>query len=118
MSKIKIERISSQIQREVSLLLHTAKSPTLKDVTLTGCQVSADLGVAKVYYTFLGDYTHEEVAEELKKASGFLRRGLANRIDIRHTPELRFQFDKSIEYGTNIERILKNITEETKEDEE
>ena len=112
MSKIKLERIASQIQREVSSILHgEARSNVLKSITLTGCQVSADLGVAKIYFTFLGDYKRTDVEEELRKASSFLRSQLADRIQIRHTPELRFQFDESIEYGSNIERILSNISE-------
>jgi len=110
MSKIKLERISSQILREVSNIIHTnVRSKLLKNVTLTGIELSNDLSVAKLYYTFLGDYEEQDVIEELKKASSFLRNQLADRIEIRHTPELRFQFDKSIEYGSNIERILNNI---------
>ena len=117
MSKVKIERIASQIARELSLiLLGEARDKVLKDITITDVNVSADLGVAKVYYTFLGDYEREYVAEELKKASGFLRSELAQRIQVRHTPELRFQFDESIEYGTNIERILAEIN--SKQDKE
>lgn len=110
MSKIKNERISSQIARELSIVLHgEAKSAILKAINITEVEVSADLSTAKVFYTFLGDYERNFVNEELKKASGFLRSELAGRIQIRHTPELRFQFDESIEYGTNIERILNEI---------
>jgi len=117
MSKIKLERIASQIMREVGGILHgEARSAILKSVTLTAAEVSADLSVAKIYYTFLGDYERNDVAEELKKASSFLRSQLADRIEIRHTPELRFQFDESIEYGSNIERILNTIENDVKEE--
>ena len=110
MSKVKLERMASQFTREISNIIHSeVKNEVLKSITITDAEVSADLGVAKIYYTFLGDYEKDFVAEELKKASSFLRTELAERLDIRHTPELRFKFDESIAYGTNIERILNEI---------
>jgi len=110
MSKVKLERIASQIARELSIILSIeAKDKVLKAITITDVQVSPDLSVAKIYYTFFGDYEREFLADELKKACGFLRTELAQRMQIRHTPELRFSFDESIEYGTNIERILNEI---------
>ena len=111
--KIKAERLSSQIAREVAKILHEkARSEMLKSVTVTAAEVSNDYSVAKVWYTFLGDYDKKLVDEELKNAAGYLRSELANRIDVRHTPELRFTFDESIAYGSNIERILNQINEE------
>lgn len=110
MSKIKTERIGSQIIKELSeIILEEAKSEILKGVTITAADVTSDLGLAKIYYTYLGDYDKKEVQEELNKASSFLRTELAERMDIRHTPNLRFIFDNSIEYGTNIEKILADI---------
>lgn len=113
MSKVKLERISSHIIKELSQILHDeARNEVLKSVTLTATEVSADLSVAKIYYTYYGDYDKEFIANELKNASSFLRIELAERIEIRHTPELRFEFDESIEYGTNIEKILNEINNE------
>lgn len=110
MSKIKTERIGSQIIKELSeIILEEAKSEILKSITITAADVTSDLGLAKIYYTYLGDYDKKEVQDELDKASSFLRTELAERMDLRHTPNLRFIFDKSIEYGTNIEKILADI---------
>ena len=110
MSKVKLERIGSQITRELSQILHDeARNEVLKSITITAAEVSGDLSVAKIYYTFYSDYVKEFVADELKNASAFLRTELAERIDIRHTPELRFEYDDSVEYGTNIEKILNEI---------
>lgn len=110
MSKIKTERIGSQISKELSeIILEKAKSEIIKRITITAADVTSDLGLAKIYYTYLGDYDKKEVQEELNKASSFLRTELAERMDIRHTPNLRFIFDNSIEYGTNIEKILADI---------
>ncbi|MDD2208099.1 MAG: 30S ribosome-binding factor RbfA [Bacilli bacterium] len=110
MSKIKTERIGSQIVKELSeIILEKAKSEILNKITITAADVTSDLGLAKIYYTYLSEYDKKEVQDELDKASSFLRTELAERMDIRHTPNLRFIFDESIEYGANIEKILADI---------
>ena len=110
MNRIKLERIGAQILRELSQIIHEeAKNEALQSITITAVDVANDLGSAKVYYTFFGTYERDFIETELKNASSFLRTELAERIDIRHTPELRFVFDQSIEYGTNIERILEEV---------
>lgn len=110
MSNIKTERIASQIVRELSNIIFTeVKDDKLKNITITSASLTPDLGLAKIYYTFLGNYSREEVQSELEKAASFLRTKLAESIDIRHTPELKFIFDESVEYGANIEKILEDI---------
>lgn len=112
---LKSERVSSEIARELSsIMILEAKDETLKHVTITGCVVSSDLGVAKVYYTYLGQESLEAVQENLEVASPYLRTVLANTIDLRHTPELRFIYDESVEYGQNIERIINSLNETEK----
>ena len=109
---IKIDRISSEVLRELSsILLLEAKDETFKHITLTACEVTNDLSFAKVYYTYMGEEALEDVAENLKVAEPYLRTVLASRVDLRHTPELRFYYDDSVEYGQNIERILNEIHE-------
>lgn len=110
MSKIKSERTASLITRELSkIIFEEVKDEKLKNITITAAELSSDLGIAKIYYTFLDDYSKEEIQKEIEKASPFLRTELAKRIDMRHIPELKFTFDESIEYGQRIEKILKNI---------
>lgn len=110
---VKISRISSEVLRELSsIMLIEARDETLKHVTLTGCEVTSDLGLARVYYTYMGDETLEMVQKNLEVASPYLRTVLASRVDLRHTPELKFIFDDSVEYGQNIERILNELHKE------
>lgn len=112
---VKTERISSEVLRELSsIMLLEAKDETLKHVTLTGCDVTADLSFANVYYTYMGDEELSAVEENLKVAEPYLRTVLASRIELRHTPEIRFHYDNSVEYGQNIERLLNKIHEEEK----
>ena len=110
MSKIKCERIASDMIRIISnILANGSRDELLKTVTITGCTVSNDLSYAKVYFTSTSNLTPKEMEKEMKEASGFIRHELAEKIDIRHTPELNFVYDESIEYGNRIESIIKEI---------
>ena len=103
---VKIERLNDNFQEVISEILHEeVKDPILKFVTITGCEITSDLSFCKVYFTTLDD--KEEVLKSLKNASSFIRGEVSKRIEIRHTPEIRFIFDESIEYGNKIEKILK-----------
>ena len=115
MSNIKLERIASQIVRELSSIFYEeVHNEILKNVTIIDARVTNDLSLAKVYYTFLGDYDKVTIAAELKNASSFLRTELAKRMDLRTTPELRFVYDESTEYGEHIDEIIKEIHNENK----
>ena len=107
---IKIERISSEMIKQISYILATEiKDNDIKFVTVTDCKVSSDLSFAKVYVTVLNQDKIKDTIKALNNASGFIRKMLADRIDIRHIPELTFVYDESIEYGKNIENIIEKI---------
>ena len=111
MSKIKAERAGSDIQRELgNILLLEAKDVDFKNVTITAVDVSSDFSYAKVYFTTTDDRVH--VTKDLNNAAGFFRSLLAERVEMRHTPELKFIFDESIEYGQKIENIIKELHKE------
>ena len=111
MSSLKGERAGTEIQRELSnILLLDAKDEDFKNVTITAVDVSNDLSFAKVYFTTLDDREHVE--HDLNNAAGFFRSLLAERLIMRHTPELRFIFDESIEYGKKIEKIIEELHKE------
>ncbi len=110
MANLKIERLNHAFQEEISMiLLREVKDEDLKFVTITGVDTVSDLSSAKVYYTVLDETKKELVEEKLKKASPFLRTQLASRVEVRHTPELKFVFDTSIEYGNHIESIIQKL---------
>lgn len=116
MTNIKIERLNHLIQQEISvILMQEVRDEDLKFVTITGCDTSSDYSYCKVYFTILDESKKDTVLEALDGASPFIRSKLAERIDIRHTPELKFIYDTSIEYGEHIEKIIDKIHEEDKE---
>lgn len=112
MSSIKIERLNHTIQQEISMILQTeVKDEHIKFVTITGVDTTSDLSFSKIYYTVLDKDKIDSTKDALEKASSFIRTKLAERIDIRHTPELKFIYDTSIAYGEHIEEIIENIHE-------
>ena len=110
---IKTQRIASNIIKELSYILaYEVKDEDIKFVTVTDCRLAPDLSYAKVYVTVFDKNKIESTMKAWKYANGFIRRELSNRIDIRHTPELDFVYDESIEYGKKIEEIIEDIHNE------
>ena len=108
MSSLKGERVSSDMQRELcNILLLEAKDEDFKNVTITDVEVTNDLSFAKIYFTTTDN--REKVEKDLNNAAGFFRSELSQRLDIRHTPELRFICDESIENGQKIEKIIEEL---------
>ena len=113
MASIRIERLNHTFQQEISMILMLeVKDEDIKFVTVTGVDTTSDLSFAKVYYTVLDESKKEKTKEALEKAAPFIRTKLAERIEIRHTPELKFIYDTSIAYGEHIDDLIDKIHEE------
>ena len=109
----KVDRIASSFVKEISYILATEiKDQDINFVTITGCDITNDLSFCKVYFTVLDDSKKESTLSALKGAASFIRGELSKRIQVRHTPELKFIYDESIEYGNKIEKIIEKINEE------
>ena len=107
----RIGRINEEIQRELSDLLRTLKDPRVQKtmVSVTRVDTTADLRYAKVYVSVYDKEQSKEVFKGLKAAGGYLRHELANRLSLRHTPELVWTEDHSITYGARILDILSTL---------
>lgn len=112
------DRVGEMIHKEISVILNRGlKDPRVGFVTLTAVDVTSDLSIAKVYYTVIGDdKSRKETAKGLEKASPYIRRQLAQQLKMRHTPSLIFKYDSSIEYGSHIDSLLKDIEDERSDD--
>jgi ribosome-binding factor A len=118
MSSHRIERVNTQIKREISELIQQhLRDPRLDEfICVTEVSTSPDLKHAKVYISSMGGQQEEEkILGILNTASGFLRTALAKRIKMRFTPELHFVWDNSIEHGDRILRLLDQVNEEQEE---
>jgi ribosome-binding factor A len=109
-------RIGEEIRQELAdLLSREVRDPGIGFVTITHVKVSADLQVARAYYTTLGDEAARKAsAKALNRARPFLRQRIAGRLGLRRAPELTFQFDESIAREERIETLLQEIREAPK----
>lgn len=112
MNKLRLSRVGEEIKKELSILLQREmKDPRIGFVTVTDVEVTSDLQLAKVYVSIFGsDEEREASLEGLRKAKGYLRTEIGRRIKLRHTPDLVFKLDQSIDYGKKIDAILREIT--------
>ncbi|MBU0498467.1 MAG: 30S ribosome-binding factor RbfA [Gammaproteobacteria bacterium] len=101
------DRVGRQMQRELADLLRSAvKDPRLGAVTVQEVRVSRDLSYAKVYFTLFDDSDRKEQTRLLNESASFLRREIGHRMKLRVTPELRFQFDDSVEQGARLTDLI------------
>lgn len=109
MQSVKLERYNNAFMEELNIIFGTeVKNEVLKSVVVTSAKITNDLSFAKIYYTCFNE-DKKLVAKELKDSEGYLRTMLAKRIDMRHTPELNFVYDESLEYAKRIEDKIKEI---------
>ncbi len=126
----RLQRIADLIQRELAVLIQLEISdPRIGMVSVTGVDVSRDLGYANVYVSVLnspggegrsaggepeGDLDRLEVEENIKalnKAAGYLRSLLARRLKLRTTPKLKFHYDATLRQGNRLSSLIDDALE-------
>ncbi|MEW5903270.1 MAG: 30S ribosome-binding factor RbfA [Pseudomonadota bacterium] len=108
------DRIAEQILRELAELIRLeVKDPRVRQVTLTGAEVTRDHAHAKVFYTSLAGGS-PQLQQGLERASGFLRSQLAHVMKLRITPQLHFVYDESIERGAHLSQLIDQAVESDK----
>jgi ribosome-binding factor A len=105
------ERLGEEIREEVAQMITAElKDPRIGFVTVTRVDLGPDLRQARVYVGVLGtEKQREKSLSGLKQASGFMRRALGQRLRLRHTPELVFQYDEGLEASDRVARLLDEI---------
>jgi ribosome-binding factor A len=104
------QKLGDLIQRELSeLVQRELRDPRVGMITITSVDVSPDFSHAKVFFTTLRCEQIVEAKEGLRRAAGFLRTQLARRIKLYTTPELRFEYDESVERGDRLSRLIDSI---------
>lgn len=107
----RVDRVAELIRNELgNAILGRIRDPRIGFVTVTRVDVSADLQIAKVFYSVLGDADKRaRTHEALNHARGFLQKDLAQVLNLRYTPHLTFYLDDSVDQAMEIEGLLKNI---------
>ena len=109
------EKVAEAIQQIVSeLLIRGLKDPRIGFVTITGVRMTDDLSMARIFFSVVGsEEDKKNTLAGLKSASGFIRKEVGTQLKLRHVPEIHFRFDDSLERANTIERLLRQIHEES-----
>lgn len=110
MNKFRQMRVNEAARETLAEILRTVKDPRVSSafVTITNVIISRDMKFAKVYFSSIGGDI-KEIKKGLYSAAGYMRSGLAEKLNLRITPELNFEYDDSAEKGARIESVLKEL---------
>jgi ribosome-binding factor A len=112
-SGVRLQRVADRIRQELSeMLIREISDPRLELIYVTDVKVDKELAYADVFVSALEGRTRsKEVLTGLESASGFMRRTLAGRVDLRVFPRLRFHWDPTPENADHIEKVLAELRE-------
>lgn len=117
MANNRTPRISEEVMRALAEAIRSVKDPRVSGsmISITHCEVTPDLRYAKVFISVLGDAEQQQdVMRGLASASGWLRREVGSRVQLRYAPELVFSLDSSITHGAHITQVLHRLEKEGK----
>jgi ribosome-binding factor A len=111
------DRVSERIRSEIMelMLRGSVRDPAARDVVVSAVRMTDDLSIARVYVRVLEEIDSDRqdaVVEALDRASGFLRREIGQRLQLRHVPKLEFYWDEIVDSALRIESILDEIRED------
>jgi ribosome-binding factor A len=114
-SQTRLQRIADRIRQELSeMVIKELGDPRLEGISITDVKVDRELAYADIYVSAVeGHERAKDVVEGMEHASGFLRHALAERVDLRVFPRLRFHWDPTPERADHIERILASLRDQS-----
>ena len=116
----RLNRINEELKREISNIINYEVTNTNVTgmISVTSVKISPDLRHARVSVSILNSKSIKNTLAALKSSSGFIRSRIAEKINLRVTPELVFELDETMEYGEKIDTILKDIMKDIKPENE
>lgn len=107
----RMDKINSYLQKEIAVVIKKEfTSSKFALFTITGVETTRDLKDSTVFFSVYGDDSEKaRVKERLSKASGYISSIVAKRIRFRRMPVITFEYDTSIEYGSRIDSILRDL---------
>jgi ribosome-binding factor A len=116
MSSRRLLKAAAAVRQVVSMaIISDLKDPRVRDVTVTHVEMTPDMREAKVYVSIMGDATHQNLSlRGLQHARGFLQAKIAERIETRYTPRLRFVIDMGVKRSIEVAEILDRVLSEDK----
>jgi ribosome-binding factor A len=115
-SELRLQRIADRIRQELSdMLIRELSDPRLRMIYVTDVKVDKELAFADIFVSAVeGSARSQEILDGLESASGFIRRTLASRVDLRVFPRLRFHWDPTPENADRIEKVLAELRNKKK----
>jgi len=115
MNSRRLLKAAEAIREVVSMaILVELKDPRIHDVTVTYVEVAADMRLARIHVSVMGDETKQNLClRGLQNAAGFLQGKVASRIDTRYTPKLKFVLDQGVKHSIEVARILREVLPES-----
>ncbi|MFO8053447.1 MAG: 30S ribosome-binding factor RbfA [Candidatus Omnitrophota bacterium] len=115
---VRIDKINTEMRKQLMRIIQQElDDPNIGLVTITKVDTKPDLEEAKVYFSLLDEKKHQKAKEALDKMKGFIKVILAKKIRLKKTPELIFQFDKSIKYSLDIYQKIEELKDEENKEE-
>ncbi|MFC2169441.1 30S ribosome-binding factor RbfA [Acidobacteriota bacterium] len=109
------KRVANLIREELGrILIEFFQGSSSGIITITRIEMSKDLKTANIYFSFLGNVTHEEILEFLNSRKGYLRKSIASKVKLKYNPLLFFAFDPNIAQEEKIDKLIENIKENGK----
>ena len=117
---MRMEKVNALIKREISMMMLKGEisDPRVKFITIQNVDVSKDLQHARVKFSILSDQEEDikNATQGLNSCRGYIRKLLAERVELRYTPQVQFIFDKSVQYAAKIEEKIAEIKQLKKAD--
>ena len=115
MANYRDRRVAQEILKEVNQVLRkSVRDPRVENVNITDVHVTGDLQQATIYYSILSDLASDKKAAQtgLEKATGLIRREIGKALTLYKTPEITFELDESVGYGSKIDEMLRKLNQE------
>ena len=115
MANYRDRRVAQEILKEVNQVLRkSVRDPRVENVNITDVHVTGDLQQATIYYSILSDLPSDKKAAQngLEKATGLIRREIGKALTLYKTPEITFELDESVAYGSKIDEMLRKLNQE------
>lgn len=114
MATHRTNRIDEEVKRELGVVLNELKDPRISGIiSVVAVNVTKDLSYAKAFISVLGtEEQKNDSIKGIKSASGFIRKEISSRLNLRHTPEFLFVLDDSIEHGAHINKLISEVLKE------
>ncbi|MGQ9694299.1 MAG: 30S ribosome-binding factor RbfA [Thermodesulfobacteriota bacterium] len=112
------ERVGDLLREIISeIILRDLNDPRLDLITITEVEITDDLKIATVFFSAMGNKAKEEESLcGLQRAAGYIKKRLGKELRLRYIPQLVFKIDRSFDYGSKIDRLLKDLREEKDRD--